>query len=77
MNAQFVALVLLLPKSWQPRVKGIVAALGGIVASIVAVTPSLPSWVVFVVAALTWAGVYGLPAVGYDAPPAQPAAHRA
>lgn len=68
MNAQLVALVELLPLSWQPKVKGIIAALGVIAAVIVAMVPSLPDWVAVVVAALTWAGVYGLPAVGYVTP---------
>jgi hypothetical protein len=76
MNAQLVALVLMLPTSWQPRVKGIVAALGTIAAVVVALVPDLPSWAAVVVAGLTWAGVYGLPALGY-VPPATSAQHRA
>jgi uncharacterized membrane protein len=69
MNEYLLRLVGMLPASWQPKVKGIIGFIGLVVTAIVAFAPTgLPSWFTVVVAALTWLGVYGAPAVGYAAP---------
>lgn len=70
-----LALVSLLPVSWQPRAKAIIGAVGVVLAVVVQMVPVLPEWASVAVAALTALGVFATPAPGY-VPPA-PAQHRA
>lgn len=61
-------LVVLLPASWQPKAKAIALALGTIAGFVVLYWTDAPEWVSAAVAALTWLGVYHVPAVGYVRP---------
>ena len=67
-----LALVTLLPASWRPKVKAIVAAIGTILTVVVVAVPVLPKWASVVVAALTALGIYATPAPGYVAPVTTP-----
>jgi len=62
------SLVNLLPKSWQPKVKGIITLIGGLLAGAVILTPILPAPSALPILALTVFLNYQAPAVGYVGP---------
>ena len=62
------ALVLLLPVSWQPRAKAIVAAILSALTILSLTVVAVPTWVTVALAVLTAAGVHEAPAPGYVAP---------
>ena len=51
----------LLPATWQPYAKFVVAMLGVIVTSAIATFDSVPAFVVYISTVLTALGVYGIP----------------
>ena len=54
MNDYLTKIVAMLPKAWQPKIKGIVSFVGLAVTAVVAFAPTgLPSWVTVVVAFLS------------------------
>jgi hypothetical protein len=58
-------LVSVLPASWQPRAKGIVAALGTVLGLASLVVDGAPSWLTKAILVTTALGVYYTPAPGY------------
>jgi hypothetical protein len=75
-NLSLEPIVTLLPVSWQPRAKGIVAAAGSAVGLATLVVNGTPDWLTKAVLVATALGVYAAPNVGYTreaaAPPVTP-----
>ena len=61
----------LLPESWRPYAKSVLAALGAVAVALTASLPAVPSWWPIVISVLTALGVYAQP----NAPQDQPGDH--
>ena len=66
------ALILTLPKSWQPYAKSIVGFVGIALTVVSGTVQAVPMWVTILLGVLSFGGVFSTPAPGYVAPSDQP-----